>query len=554
MSDKVQLNSLDLRSEEQKKSQQQNQGQTITNSDPNFQRIQGNYKPMVHLHTHSFHSILDGAGSIDDYVKLAKEYNQPALAITDHGTLSGTFELFKKCKESGIKPIFGIEAYINDEIGQHKTKKDEGRNSHQIILAMNKQGYVNLNKLAYLSFSEGFYYRPRITTEQLIQHKEGLIITTSCVAHKIAKLLLDNKEWEAELYLKRLHEEFGENFVIELQFNELSIQKRYNSFLLKMAEKYKIMPILTSDVHYAYPEDNKLQDTLLAINHRSKLDNSFKFNTRHLYFLSSSDFYMFNELFKFNYPDEFIDACLKNTLKIAEKCNFEFEIGVEKFPKYEPTQDVIDYFKTTDTREIIYKLAFGKLKQKLNKYKENNIIEINDETTQKYLDRLNYELKVIDDKKMLDYFLVNWEIIRDYNQKGYMIGPGRGSACGSLLSYCLDITKIDPIRFDLYFERFLNPTRNCLTENCNVLLKNGIYKNIKEIEIGDPVQTEKGLGKLIQIHERDLKKNEEIYEIETLDGAKIELTGCHIVPVLRKGERIEIRVDEILESDFLFVF
>lgn len=417
------------------------------------------YKPFVHLHLHTYHSILDGCGSIDDYIKLAKKFNHPAIAITDHGVLSGTFELFTKCKKNNIKPIIGMEAYVNDNMGEYEEKQYEGGNAHQIILVKNKQGYVNLNRLAYMSFTEGFYKRGRIKIEWLLKYKEGLIITTSCVGSYMGKLLKNKGRVDAENYFKLLKDNFQEDFYAEIHLNEYPFQKEYNSFILEMAGKYGVKTIIAGDVHYAYPEDVELQDTLIAINYKTDISKSFKLNTRSLFYSSSEDIYNFNKRFGFNYQYDFLDYCFSNTLEIAGKCNFEFELGAEKYPRYEPTEDVVNYFKTNNSSEIIKKLAFAKLKQKLRQYMENNIVEINDDVIKKYHERLNYEISVIEDKKMLDYFLVNWEIIRDYRSKGYEVGSARGSAAGCLLSWCLDITKIDPLRFDLYFERFLNPTR-----------------------------------------------------------------------------------------------
>ncbi len=443
---------------------------TKDNLKQEIERIEkgNNYKKMVHLHLHSYHSILDGAGSIDDYIKLAKEYNHPAITILDHGTLSGTFEFFQKCTKAGIKPILGMEAYVNDKMGQFEEKKYEGGNTHQSILVKNEQGYKNINKLAYLSYTEGFYKRGRITTEMLLANKEGLIITTSCLASAISRKLEVGQVSEAEEYLKLLHKAFGDDLYAEIQFNEIYKtddnsnygQKEYNAFIVRMANKYGIPVILTNDVHYAKPEDNKLQDLLIAINQHSKVGEAFALDARHLYYASDKDFHEFNTKFGYNYKPQFIEQCLENTLKVAEKCNFKFDTETTKFPVYEPTPDVSSFFKTENTEEIIRGLSHGKLKQKLNIYRKKNIIgEVTEKVVQEYTDRLNYELDVIAKKGMLDYFLVYWEIIRDYRSKGYDIGPGRGSASGSLLSWCLDITKIDPIRFGLYFERFLNPQR-----------------------------------------------------------------------------------------------
>jgi len=422
-------------------------------------------KPMVHLHLHTGYSLLDGAAHIDDYIELAKEYNHPAITILDHGHASGTFEFFTKCKNAGIKPVLGMEAYVNDKISEINDDKSlqgiERKDTHQSIIIKNQEGFVNLNKLIYKSFTEGYYYRGRITTEWLIDNKSGLLLTTSCMASKLARLVNEGKEKEAEERLQLLMREFGDDLVAELQFNEIPEQKKYNHFILKMIKKYSLMPILTGDVHYAYPEDNRLQDVLISINQHTTVDDptAFKLNARHLYYANRDDFYKMNKDFGFNYPEHFLQECLDNTLKVAEKCNFEFETGVEKFPQYEPTKDVVDYFKVDTTKGIITKLAHAKLSQKLKIYQKNGLVKIDDEVIQKYKDRLDYELKVIDDKKMLDYFMVIWELIRFCKENDIAVGPGRGSAAGSLLSWCLDITKIDSLRFNLFFERFLNPER-----------------------------------------------------------------------------------------------
>ncbi len=424
------------------------------------------HTPFVHLHLHTDFSRLDGASKSESYVKLAKEYNHPAITILDHGNASGALTHFQKCKASGIKPILGMEAYLNDDIHDRNFSKEEAentdnsrKNSHQSIIVKNHDGYVNLNKLTYLSFTEGYYYKGRITTDWLFENKNGLIVTSSCMASKWATLLREGKESEAEERIKLFLKEFGEDFYAELQFNEIPEQKDYNKFILKMIKKYDIKPILTGDVHYAHPEDNRLQDVLIAINERKPVGQAFALNARHLNYAHVEDFLKMNKDFGFNYPEYFIEKCIENTIEVSNKCNFDFETDVDKYPKYEPTPDVIQYFKTEDTKEIITKLSHAKLKQKLNEYKNHNIISITPEREQEYYDRLNFELKVIEEKGMLDYFLVVWELIRFCEKNDISTGPGRGSAAGCLLSWCLDITQIDSLHFDLYFERFLNPAR-----------------------------------------------------------------------------------------------
>ena len=508
--EKFDIENLDLRREDTQIDRNQ-----VVDIKVGTSNLNGFYKPFAHLHLHTFHSILDGCGSIDNYIKLAKKYNHPAIAITDHGTLSGTFEFYRKCKKAGIKPIIGFEAYVNDKMGEFEEKKYEGGNSHQIILVKNKQGFVNANKLAYKSFTEGFYKRGRIKTEWLFEHKEGLIITTSCMGSPMGKLLFDKKPDEAETYFRRLKEEFGEDFYAEIQLNELAVQKGYNSFIIEMALKYNVKIIITGDVHYALPEDAELQDTLIAINQKSQLSSSFKLNARSLFYSSSEDIFNFNFKFGYEYRPDFISLCLDNTLEVAAKCNFDFEIGVEKFPRYEPTEDVIEICGTSDTTEIIKKIAFSKLKKKLNKYKENGMVKLDDDKIKEYVNRLNYEIGVIEEKKMLDYFLVNWEIIRDYRGKGFDVGPGRG----------------------------------CFVPGSRVLMEDKMFSPIESVNIGDIVLDAFGDAKqVLDVLEYEI--DEEIVELIFENGKKINCTLDHEILTENRGwvKAIDLNnLDEICE-------
>ena len=428
------------------------------------------HRPMVHLHLHTDFSALDGASKSASYVKLAKEYNHPAITILDHGNASGWLTHYQKCKSAGIKPILGMEAYLNDNLDKNIPKEEaesidnSAKNTHQSIIIKNQEGYVNLNKLIYRSFTEGYYYKGRITTEWLIENKKGLIVTSSCMASKFARLIAEGKEKEAEERILLFKREFGDDFYAELQFNEIEEQKNYNKFILKMIKKHDLQPILTGDVHYALPEDNRLQDILIAVNQSQPVGRAFSLQARELYYTNFDSFHDMNKRLGFNYPEHYVDLCLDNTLKVAEKCNFEFDMTDDKYPKYEPTPDVIKFFKTENTTEIIQKLSKAKLKQKLKDYEKTGVVKIDAEREKVYYDRLEYELKVIEEKKVLDYFLVVWELIRFCKENDIATGPGRGSAAGSLLSWCLDIVKIDPVRFELYFERFLNPQRKSMPD------------------------------------------------------------------------------------------
>jgi len=432
----------------------------VESKEPSKPEVKGSM-PLVPLGLHTFHSILEGAGSVDEYIKMAQSLGHTAMAITDNTTLSGTFEFYNKCKSKGIKPVFGIEILLNDNIGIFEDKKLEGDNFKIKIFIKDEEGYSNLNHLLYLANTEGYYNKEgRITTDWLLKYKGGLLVSTSGLDSKLASMVLRGKENDAESYVNMLRAEFEDDLIIELKFSKFANQKQYNNFLLKMMRKYNIMPVISNDTYYPSREDSVLQDIVTSIKqHRPMAYCSLKEN-RELWYFGSEDFRKMNAKYEFNYPDTFLELCMNNTLKVAEKCNFKFETGVEKYPRYEPTKEVVEYFGTDKSDEIIKKLAFAKLKKKIKKYQENGIVEMTEEKIKSYVDRLNYELEVIESKKMLDYFLVNWEIINFYRKQGYDIGPARGSAAGSLLSWCLDITKIDPIRFDLYFERFLNPERN----------------------------------------------------------------------------------------------
>lgn len=419
-------------------------------------------KPMATLGVHTFYSILRGAGSVDDYLKKAKEYGHKHLGITDITSLSGSLDLYLKSKKYGIKPIFGCEVYVNDEIGKHQNKDDEGSSYLQKIIIKNQKGYENLNHILYLGNTEGFDGKiPRVSMDWILEHKDGLIITSSGYNSIMASKVLKGDGSGAERYFKRLVDELGEDFICEIKFNEIEEQRVYNEFVLSMASKYGVTVIVDNNVHYPNKGDDSFQDVVYAIGQQgATIERARLFEERNLYYPNRFDIVELNKKLAFFYPEKALDSFMDNTLYVADRCNFEFEVGVEKYPKYEPTPDVVEYFGTDVSEEIIYKLAHAKLKKKLKEKHKRGSMNVTDEVYSLYLNRLNYELDVIKSKGMLDYFLVNWELINDYRKQGYEIGPARGSAAGSLLSWVLDITKIDPIKFGLYFERFLNPTRN----------------------------------------------------------------------------------------------
>ena len=457
--------------------------------------------PFVHLGIHTFHSILEGAGSVDDYIKLAKLNGHTSMAITDNGTVSGIFEFFQKCKSNGIKPILGAELLLNDNIGNFEDRKLEGDNFKIKILIKNKQGYSNLNRLIYLSNTEGYFNKEgRIKTEWLLKYKDGLIVSTSGVDSKLASLVLRGKDIEAESYISMLKTEFSDNLIVELKFSKFATQKQYNNFLIKMMRKYNITPVLTNDTYYPQKNDSIIQDVVTSIKQHRPLSVCSLKENRELWYFNVDDFKNMNTKYGFKYPDKFIELCLLNTLKIVEKCDFEFEVGIEKYPRYEPTEDVIKFFNTDIPEQIIKKLAFAKLKQKLNIYKENGVVEITNEKIKEYVDRLNYELSVIESKKMLDYFLVNWEIINYYRKQGYDIGPARG----------------------------------CFLKNSKVIMADNSLKQIQNINVGDYVFDAFGnTREVIDTLEYDV--NEDIIELEFEDGRVIKCTLDHEILTTNRG-------------------
>lgn len=423
-------------------------------------------KPLVNCHMHSGFSQLDGCGKVEEYIKLAKEFNISALALTDHGTAVGIYDWYKKVKEAGLKPILGEEFYLCNDLDIRKPNRDReliNKDKHQTVLIKNAEGYKNFCKLNYLSFTEGYYYKPRINYEMLLSHGKGLIITSGCAASIFNQLILNGKEKEAEEWFLRFVKTFGQDFYGEIQFNELNDIVKYgmsqlviNNFIIKMCRKYDIKVIIGGDTHYAAEEDSKLQDILISAQRRkdggeTEVGESF-IHARHLYFHNSSHYQQFNIDFGFGYEPEFIEQCLENSLEIADKVNFEFDTKTDNYPKFP-----IPNKKTTEN--YLEELAYEGLLKKITERKSlGEVFPV--ELIEQYEQRLDYELKVVNDKKYGDYFLIFRDLVNWENENDIYHGVARGSAGGSLLAYALSITAIDPIKFNLYFERFLNPSRS----------------------------------------------------------------------------------------------
>ena len=389
----------------------------------------------VHLHIHSEFSLLDGANRIKDLPVRAKELGMKAMAITDHGVMYGAIDFYKACKKEGIKPIIGCEVYVAPRTRFDKEPNIDNHYYHLILLAKNNQGYKNLSKLVSLGFVEGYYYKPRIDLEILEKYSEGLICLSACLAGAVNQALLNGQEEKAEevaLWHKKV---FGEDYYIEIQNNGIPEQVLANQKLVKLARKLDIPLVATNDAHYLKKEDAYNHEVLLCIQTGKKMSDPdrMRFDTDELYVKSPEEM---SEYFK-AFPD-----AIENTVKIADKCNVEFEFGHTILPNYDvpaeyPTH--YDFFK---------KLCDDGIKKR---YGENPSKEI--------LDRAEYEISVIKKMGYVDYFLIVWDFIHYAKSQGIPVGPGRGSGAGSIIAYAMEITDIDPMKYGLLFERFLNPER-----------------------------------------------------------------------------------------------
>ena len=383
----------------------------------------------VHLHIHSEFSLLDGANRIKDLPVRAKELGMKAMAITDHGVMYGVIDFYKACKKEGIKPIIGCEVYVASRTRFDKEPQDK-RYYHLILLAKNNKGYQNLSKLVSLGFTEGYYYKPRIDLEILEKYHEGIICLSGCLAGSVSQAILNGNIEEAENVAKWHKNVFGEDYYLEIQNNGVKEQVMVNQKLIQIARRLDIPIVATNDAHYLKKEDAYNHEVLLCIQTGKRItdEDRMRFETDELYVKSPEEM---SEYFK-NFPD-----AIENTVKIAEKCNVEFEFGHTDVPEEYATH--YDYFK---------KLCDDGIK---NRYGEN--------PSQEILDRAEYELKIISQMGYVDYYLIVWDYINYAKSVGIPVGPGRGSGAGSILAYAIGITDIDPMKYNLLFERFLNPER-----------------------------------------------------------------------------------------------
>ena len=389
----------------------------------------------AHLHVHTEFSLLDGSNKIKEYVSRVKELGMNSAAITDHGVMYGVIDFYREAKKQGINPILGCEVYVapNSRFDREITG-GEDRYYHLVLLAENEEGYANLTKIVSKGFVEGYYYKPRVDKELLRKYHKGIIALSACLAGEVARFLTKGLYEEAKKTALEYQEIFGEgNFFLELQDHGIPEQGLVNQQLIKMSEETGIELVATNDIHYTYAEDAKPHDILLCIQTGKKLadENRMRYDGGQYYVKSEEEM---QRLFPY------AKQALENTQKIADRCHVEIEFGVTKLPKYDVPEGYTSW-------EYLQKLCYEGLEKRYG------------DPSEELKDRLSYELETIHQMGYVDYFLIVWDFIKYAKDHGIAVGPGRGSAAGSIVSYCLEITTIDPIRYQLLFERFLNPER-----------------------------------------------------------------------------------------------
>ena len=389
----------------------------------------------VHLHIHSEFSLLDGANRIKDLPVRAKELGMDAMAITDHGAMFGAIDFYKACKANGVKPIIGCEVYVAPRKRTDKDPNLDAKYSHLILLAKDNEGYKNLAKLVSIGYTEGFYYKPRIDHEVLEQYHEGLICCSACLAGEVNQAILANdmqKAKQVALWYKSI---FGEDYYLEIQNNGIKEQVLANQKLIELSRELDIPLVATNDAHYLKREDAYNHEVLLCIQTGKRMTDPdrMRFETDELYVKSPEEM---SDYFR-NVPD-----AIENTVKIAEKCNVEFEFGHTILPNYDVPKEFATHY------DYLEKLTKDGL---IQRYGENPSEEVKQ--------RAEYELSVINKMGYVDYFLIVWDYIHYAKTHNIPVGPGRGSGAGSIVAYAIGITDIDPIAYGLIFERFLNPER-----------------------------------------------------------------------------------------------
>ncbi|HEX6990084.1 MAG TPA: DNA polymerase III subunit alpha, partial [Bacillota bacterium] len=386
----------------------------------------------VHLHVHSEFSLLDGHSRVTELPRRARELGMGAVALTDHGVMYGALDFYKACRNAGVKPIFGCEAYLATRSRHHREPRIDDKPYHFLLLAKNRQGYRNLIKLTSLAYTEGLYYKPRLDLDLLADHAEGLIATSACIAGPVARLLDEGREEKALEMIRAIQEILGPgNFYLEIQDHGLDDERRLYRRLIEISRDFNIPLVATNDVHYLNQGDARAQEVLMCIQMGKTLDDGSRlsFENDQFYLKSPGEMaHLFRD----------VPQALENTLRIAEACSVELEVGKVLLPAF-------DVPSGEDEASYLRRLCYERLPQRYP------------DAGPEVHERLEYELGIIEKMGYPAYFLIVWDFIDYAKRNGIPVGPGRGSAAGSIVAYLLGITNVDPLRFNLLFERFLNP-------------------------------------------------------------------------------------------------
>lgn len=412
-------------------------------------------RPFVEVHAHSTYSLLDGTSKFKDYITKLKEHEHPGMALTDHGSACGTFQFYRELKAKGLKPIVGCEFYtvLDKELKIPQAKRELiNKDCHQSVYIQNSNGYVNYNRLHYLANTEGYYYKPRVTFDELFHYNDGLIVTTGCMVNIINQLLSAGKQAECEEWFKKYLQVFGDRLYGEIQFNEIYDkakfgvdQKEVNAKIIELCNKYDVPILIGGDVHYVEQGDDRLQDIVINVARNNDSGAESFIHARHLYFHDSEWIFRMNKEWGYNYCERFITQCLDNSLTLLDRINFEFDTQTDRYPKYQLTKGTA----FEELKELSENGLYERLKERKSRGEK-----FTKEKIKEYKDRLDTELQVIKDKGYEDYFLIYQDLTKATNAAGYRVGPGRG----------------------------------CFIPNSQVIMSNGNKLQIDKIKIGDKVK------------------------------------------------------------------
>ena len=471
----------------------------------------------VQIHMHTSASNLDGCARGDMLVQRAKEFGHKALAITDHGSPAGLYGFAKDCKKNGIKPILGLEFYITNDLTSRVSNKGrelDDRDYHQSVFIKNTEGYKNFNYLTYISYTDGYYYKPRIDFDLLFEKKNGLMVTSSCLASKFNQLITGGRIKDAEELFLKFRNNFGDDFYGEIQFNELTKdhpefhkmkidQRANNQVIIDLCNKYDVPIMIGGDVHYLDKGDGELQDAVINSKRQAKEgEEGFQIHARHLYYHDTADYFDFNKKFNYNYEEKFLEKCFENSVKFSEKVNFEFETGKQHVPK-------INTGKMSE-KDFLEKITWDGITQRIEKFREFGH-EVSDFIIETYEKQIPYELKVINDLGLDGYLLVVYDIIKWERENGIFVGAGRG----------------------------------CFLPGSMVTLSNGLKVRIEDVKTGDQVANHfSGVGEVSNTFTYDV--DEEMVELEFENGKKISCTKDHEIYTSNRGW---VKADELTEED-----